>query len=149
MKYERHEKIKELIRDNDIETQDELAEALKCAGFDVTQATVSRDIKELKLFKASTDGNQRRYVIPENKDSVSNEKYVHVLREGFVSMECACNLLVIKTVSGMAMAVCAAVDALEIDEIIGTIAGDDTIMAATAGEEQAKRLLTKLSKFVV
>ncbi len=149
MKYERHEKIKELIRDNDIETQDELAEALKCAGFDVTQATVSRDIKELKLFKASTDGNQRRYVIPENKDSVSNEKYVHVLREGFVSMECACNLLVIKTVPGMAMAVCAAVDALEIDEIIGTIAGDDTIMAATAGEEQAKRLLTKLSKFVV
>ena len=149
MKYERHEKIKELIRDNDIETQDELAEALKCAGFDVTQATVSRDIKELKLFKTSTDGNQRRYVIPENKDSVSNEKYVHVLREGFVSMECACNLLVIKTVPGMAMAVCAAVDALEIDEIIGTIAGDDTIMAATAGEEQAKRLLTKLSKFVV
>jgi len=149
MKIERHEKIKELIRDNDIETQDELAEALKCAGFDVTQATVSRDIKELKLFKASTDGNQRRYVIPENKDSVSNEKYVHVLREGFVSMECACNLLVIKTVPGMAMAVCAAVDALEIDEIIGTIAGDDTIMAATAGEEQAKRLLTKLSKFVV
>ena len=149
MKYERHEKIKELIRDNDIETQDELAEALKCAGFDVTQATVSRDIKELKLFKASTDGNQRRYVIPENKDSVSNEKYVHVLREGFVSMECACNLLVIKTVPGMAMAVCAAVDALEIDEIIGTIAGDDMIMAATAGEEQAKRLLTKLSKFVV
>ena len=149
MKYERHEKIKELIRDNDIETQDELAEALKCAGFDVTQATVSRDIKELKLFKASTDGNQRRYVIPENKDNVSNEKYVHVLREGFVSMECACNLLVIKTVPGMAMAVCAAVDALEIDEIIGTIAGDDTIMAATAGEEQAKRLLTKLSKFVV
>ena len=149
MKYERHEKIKELIRDNDIETQDELAEALKCAGFDVTQATVSRDIKELKLFKASTDGNQRRYVIPENKDSVSNEKYVHVLREGFVSMECACNLLVIKTVPGMAMAVCAAVDALEIDEIIGTIAGDDTIMAATAGEEQAKRLLAKLSKFVV
>jgi len=149
MKIERHEKIKELIRDNDIETQDELAEALKCAGFDVTQATVSRDIKELKLFKASTDGNQRRYVIPENKDSVSNEKYVHVLREGFVSMECACNLLVIKTVPGMAMAVCAAVDALVIDEIIGTIAGDDTIMAATAGEEQAKRLLTKLSKFVV
>ena len=149
MKFERHEKIKELIRDNDIETQEELAEALKGAGFDVTQATVSRDIKELKLFKASTDGNQRRYVIPENKDSVSNEKYTHVLREGFVSMECACNLLVIKTVPGMAMAVCAAVDALEIDEIIGTIAGDDTIMAATAGEEQAKRLLTKLSKFVV
>ena len=149
MKANRHEKIKELIRDNNIETQEELAEALKAAGFDVTQATVSRDIKELRLFKTSTDDNQRRYVIPDNKESVTNDKYVHVLREGFVSMECACNLLVIKTVPGMAMAVCAAVDALQIDEIIGTIAGDDTIMAATAGETQAKNLLTKLSRFVM
>lgn len=149
MKANRHEKIKELIRDKTIETQEELAEALKAAGFEVTQATVSRDIKELKLFKTATDDTRRKYVIPEDNERVSNDKYVHVLREGFVSMECACNLLVIKTVPGMAMAVCAAVDALHIDEIIGTIAGDDTIMAATAGEEQAKSLLTKLSRFVM
>lgn len=149
MKASRHEKIKELIRDKTIETQEELAEALKAAGFEVTQATVSRDIKELKLFKTSTDDNQRKYVIPDGKESVSNDKYVNVLREGFVSMECACNMLVIKTVPGMAMAVCAAVDALHIDEIIGTIAGDDTIMAATAGEKQANNLLTKLSRFVM
>ena len=148
MKTERHKKIKELIKDNNIETQEELAEALKGAGFDVTQATVSRDIKELNLFKASAGGNSRKYVVPDTQDSVSNEKYVHVLREGFVSMECACNLLVIKTVPGMAMAVCAAVDALELSEVIGTIAGDDTIMAATAGAEQAGRLLKKLSGFV-
>ena len=149
MKSERHEKIKELIKDNNIETQEELAEALKRAGFDVTQATVSRDIKELKLFKTSTDGKLRRYVIPDQHESISNDKYVNVLKEGFVSMECACNILVIKTVPGMAMAVCAAVDALEISEIIGTIAGDDTIMAATAGEAQAKSLLNKIRKFVV
>lgn len=148
MKSDRHEKIKELIRDNSIETQEELAEALKASGFDVTQATVSRDIKELNLFKASTDGNTRKYVIPDAAESISNEKYVHVLREGFVSMECACNILVIKTVPGMAMAVCAAVDALGISEVIGTIAGDDTIMAATAGSEHAMRLLKKLSVFV-
>ena len=74
MKSDRHEKIKELIRDNSIETQEELAEALKASGFDVTQATVSRDIKELNLFKASTDGNTRKYVIPDAAESISNEK---------------------------------------------------------------------------
>ncbi len=149
MKSDRHEKIKELIKDNEIETQEELAEALKKAGFEVTQATVSRDIRELKLFKASTDGNMRKYVFPFSQEAVSNEKYVHVLKEGFVSMECACNILVIKTVPGMAMAVCAAVDALELPEIIGTIAGDDTIMAATAGERHAGDLLDKLKKIIM
>ena len=148
MKTKRHEKIKELIKDNNIETQEELAEALKGAGFDVTQATVSRDIKELNLFKASTGGNSRRYVVPDVREGITNEKYIHVLREGFVSMECACNLLVIKTVPGMAMAVCAAVDALNMSEIIGTIAGDDTIMVATAGEKQAISLLKKMSSFI-
>lgn len=149
MKSERHEKIKELIKDNNIETQEELADALKQAGFEVTQATVSRDIKELKLFKTSTDGKLRKYVIMDQKEGISNEKYTNVLKEGFVSMECACNILVIKTVPGMAMAVCAAVDALGLSEIIGTIAGDDTIMAATAGEEQARSLLDKIRGFVV
>ena len=149
MKTARHEKIKELINSQAIETQEELAQALKNAGFDVTQATISRDIKELKLFKTSTDGNSKKYVIYNNDNNIPDDKYVNVLREGFVSMQCACNILVVKTVPGMAMAVCAAIDALNIDEVIGTIAGDDTIMIATAGEEQAGRLLIKLQSRIV
>ena len=127
MKLERHSKIIELINQYDIETQDELADLLNKCGYNVTQATVSRDIRQLKLIKQSVDGKQK-YVVLQGNLYEMNDKYIRILKDGFVSMAMAQNILVIKTVSGMAMAVAAALDAMEWNEIVGCIAGDDTIM---------------------
>ena len=106
MKKSRHGKIIELIENYDIETQDELAEKLKEAGFQVTQATVSRDIRALKLSKVPTGNGRQKYVVLKQDDSFLGDKYIRVLKDGFVSMDMAQNILVIKTVSGMAMAKC-------------------------------------------
>lgn len=130
MKKTRHRKIVEIIEKKDVETQEELAGYLKEAGFAVTQATVSRDIRELKLSKVPTGGGKQKYVILKQDDSHMGDKYIRVLRDGFISMDMAQNILVIKTVSGMAMAVAAALDALKFSEVVGCIAGDDTIMVA-------------------
>lgn len=128
MKIKRHNRIIELIKTRDIETQEELINLLRESGFDVTQATVSRDIRELKLTKINV-GNRQKYAVVQQDPEV-NEKYVRVLREGFISMTPSGSLIVIKTVTGMAMAVATAIDALNIKEIIGCIAGDDTIFVA-------------------
>lgn len=145
MKSKRHNKIIELIRDNDIGTQEELAEALNKEGFLVTQATVSRDIRELKLTKTSVDGKRQKYVIYQSQDTALNQKYIKIIKEGLISMEVAVNLLVIKTVSGMAGAVCVALDSMNYAEIVGTIAGDDTIMVATMSQEKALSLMERLN----
>ena len=125
MKKTRHRKIVEIIEKRDVETQEELAGYLKEAGFAVTQATVSRDIRELKLSKVPTGGGKQKYVILKQDDSHMGDKYIRVLRDGFISMDMAQNILVIKTVSGMAMAVAAALDALKFSEVVGCIAGYD------------------------
>ncbi|HBE85418.1 MAG TPA: arginine repressor, partial [Lachnoclostridium sp.] len=122
MKLERHSKIVELIGKHEIETQEELADYLNQAGFAVTQATVSRDIRELKLTKVQSESGKQRYVVLQNQGSFS-DKYIRILRDGFLSMDMAQNILVIKTVSGMAMAVAAALDALHFGEMVGCIAG--------------------------
>ena len=129
MKRDRHGKIIELIGQYAIETQEELADKLNEAGFRVTQATVSRDIRELKLTKMTVGGKQRYVVVRENSHQMG-ERYIGILKEGFVSMDMAQNILVIKTVAGMAMAVGAALDALHWQEIVGCIAGDDTVFCA-------------------
>lgn len=130
MKTARHAKIIEIINKYNIETQEELADKLNEAGFQVTQATVSRDIRELKLMKISENGERQRYVVFQNKEGWKSEKYIRVLRDGFVSMDMAQNILVIKTASGMAMAVALALDELHWNEIVGCVAGDDTVMCA-------------------
>ncbi len=148
MKKSRHSKIVELIESYDIETQDELAERLRDAGFQVTQATVSRDIRELKLSKIPTgDGNQK-YVVLKQDDRYMGDKYIRVLKDGFVSMDMAQNILVMKTVSGMAMAVAAAVDTMKLKEIVGSIAGDDTIMIAVRTVEDTKTVMDKIHKML-
>ena len=144
MKKTRHRKIVEIIEKKDVETQEELAGYLKEAGFAVTQATVSRDIRELKLSKVPTGGGKQKYVILKQDDSHMGDKYIRVWKDGFVSMDMAQNILVLKTVSGMAMAVAAAHDSLRIPEIIGSIAGDDTIMCATKNNRQAKDVMDKI-----
>lgn len=148
MKIERHTKIVELINKYDIETQEELADKLNEAGFNVTQATVSRDIRELKLTKVAFDGNRQKYVVLQSQEGWMSEKYIRVLQDGFSNMSMAQNILVIKTVSGMAMAVAAALDAMQFPEVVGCIAGDDTIMCATRGEDDTLLLMERLRKIV-
>lgn len=144
MKKTRHGKIIEIIEKNDVETQEELAGKLRESGFQVTQATVSRDIRELKLSKVPTGSGSQKYVVLKQDDSHMGDKYIRVLRDGFTSMDTAQNILVIRTVSGMAMAVAAALDALKFSEIVGCIAGDDTIFAAVHSAEEATALIDKI-----
>ena len=150
MKVNRHAKIVELINKYQIETQEELAERLNQVGFHVTQATVSRDIRDLKLTKVPAENGKQKYAVLESGNTAMGEKYIRILRDGFVSMDMAQNILVIKTVSGMAMAVGAALDAMKWTELVGCIAGDDTVMCAVRSvddtillTEKSKKLLAK------
>ena len=147
MKLERHSKIIELISKYDIETQEDLADRLNEAGYNVTQATVSRDIRQLKLIKQNIKGKQKYVVMQENITDM-NEKYINILKAGFISMAMAQNILVVKTVSGMAMAVAAALDAMGWKEIVGSIAGDDTIMCAIATVDDTLIVMNRLNKLI-
>lgn len=144
MKKSRHQKIKELVEEYEIETQEELAERLKGAGYTVTQATVSRDIRELKLSKVPMGDGRQKYIVLMQSDNFLSDKYIRVLKDGFVSMDMAQNILVVKTVSGMAMAVAAAIDAMKLKEIVGSIAGDDTIMMAVRTVEDTQVVMKKI-----
>ena len=147
MKSGRQAKILELVKKYDIETQEELSELLLKEGFSVTQATVSRDIRQLHLTKVSQGGRQKYAVLNEN-DPDMTEKYTRVLKDGFVSMDMAQNILVIKTVAGMAMAVAAALDHMDCHEIVGSIAGDDTIMCAVRTVEDTVALMERLRRIL-
>lgn len=144
MKSNRHKKIIELIHKYAIETQEELAQRLNEEGFDVTQATVSRDIRQLQLSKIVNESGKQKYTRPEHTDKEMSQKYIRVLNEGLVSMDMAQNILVIKTVSGMAMAVAAALDAIHFDEVVGSIAGDDTVMCAIRSVEDTYQVMEKI-----
>ena len=148
IKKRRHEKINELVSRYEIDTQEELADRLCEAGYQVTQATVSRDIRELKLSKIPVGKGRQKYVAFTQEESHLGDKYIRVLREGYVSMDLAQNLLVMKTVSGMAMAVAAAVDALKIEEVVGCIAGDKTIMMAMRNEATAAAVMDKIERML-
>ena len=148
MKKSRHQKIKELVELYEIETQEELAEKLRMDGYEVTQATVSRDIRELKLTKVPMGDGRQKYTILINSDHYLSDKYIRVLKDGFVSMDMAQNILVVKTVSGMAMAVAAAIDAMRFKEIVGSIAGDDTIMMAVRTVEDTEIVMDKIQNFL-
>ena len=148
MKAKRQRKIIDLINEFNIETQEELASKLVESGFSVTQATVSRDIRELNLIKTSNEQGGQKYTVKSSPDIVDDSKYMRVLNDGVLFMQCAENMLVIKTVSGMAMAVGAAIDAINIEQIVGCIAGDDTIMCAAKTADMALGAAEKLRSFV-
>lgn len=148
MKDNRHVKIIELIQKHEIETQEELAELLNQAGFKVTQATISRDIRMLRLTKVAGDNGRQKYIQQKSDENNMNEKYMRVLKDGYVSMDMAQNILVIKTVSGMAMAVAAAIDAMKWHEVVGCIAGDDTIMCAIRSVEETVAVMEKVRRIV-
>lgn len=148
MKIKRQTKIIELITKNDVETQEELADLLNEAGYNVTQATISRDIRELKLTKVSSEKGKQKYIVLQKQEAGLSEKFVRVLRDGFVSMDRAQNIMVIKTVSGMAMAVAAALDALHINGIVGCIAGDDTIMCVIRAGNLVPEVMERFKRIV-
>ena len=148
MKTKRQRKIIELITNYDIETQEELAAKLVENGFNVTQATISRDIRELNLTKIATKGGKQKYAVQSSSDIVSNSKYMRVLNDGIITMDTAGNILVVKTVSGMAMAVAAALDEMQIKEILGCIAGDDTIMCVVKHAEETDRVKEHIESFI-
>ena len=148
MKRNRQEAILRVISQYEVETQQELAQRLKEEGFEVTQATVSRDIRDMKLSKMPTGEGHQKYVRFHNDEKHLSGTYVNVLKEGFVSIDMAQNILVVKTVSGMAMAVAAAIDAMKYPEIVGTIAGDDTIMMAVRTVEDTKSLMNQILQLV-
>ena len=148
MKIGRQAKIVDIINRYEIETQEELAERLNQEGFRVTQATVSRDIRELKLTKIAINGGRQKYAVMQANGTGLNEKYLRVLKDGFASMDMAQNILVVKTVSGMAMAVAAALDAMHWPEIAGCIAGDDTIMCAIRSVDDTLLVMDKIRKIV-
>lgn len=148
MKNYRHQKIMDIIRENEVETQEELASLLAEAGFSVTQATVSRDIKQLNLKKSSSINGKQCYCVNSGKEPVQGDRLVQILKAGFVSMEQAQNLIVIKTVSGMAMAVAAAIDAISLPKMAGSIAGDDTIMCAIKTTEDVPEVMEELNRLI-
>ena len=148
MKTKRQKKMLELIKKHDIETQEELSDYLQKEGYQVTQATVSRDIRELKLTKVAMSNGRQKYAALTEANEDLSEKYTRVFRDAFVSMDMAQNILVIKTVSGMAMAVAAAIDAMHLHEIVGCIAGDDTIMCAVRSVDDTIAVMSRLRKLV-
>ena len=148
MKNARHDKILELISNEHIETQEELAERLKAFGFPVTQATVSRDIRQLCLKKVPCGNGRQKYAVMPRGDGATGDRYRRVLMDAFVSLDVSVNIAVIKTVSGMAMAAAAALDSLGWEEILGCIAGDDTIMCVLRSPDEASVLRKRLAEIV-
>lgn len=148
MKRNRHDKIIEIIAKNVVETQEQLACLLKEAGYDVTQATVSRDIRQMKLTKQVTEDGRQKYVYTTADSDVMQDKYVSVLKAGYLSMDTAQNFIVVRTVSGMAMALATAIDALDFPQILGCIAGDDTIMVALKTNEDANTVMNEMQKMI-
>ena len=142
MKKGRHEVIIDLIRNNEIENQSELAYKLSELGFEVTQATVSRDIQKLNLVKVKSNG-KFKYAVVDNVNNFS-EKYVRIIGDTIKSMDVAKNLLIVKTQAGMAMATAAALDGLNLEEIVGSLAGDDAIFVATKSDDKAMLLMNKI-----
>lgn len=147
MKSKRHLKILELVRKHDVETQDALSELLYEEGYEVTQATISRDIKQLRLTKSATPDGRYVYAVADIDDyENSTGKALGILRDTIKHLDSAQNLIVMKTYPGMAQAAAAALDSLNYKEIVGSIAGDDTVMLILRDSRSANDFLEKLMK---
>ena len=148
MKTTRHNKILELINKYPITTQEELIEYLRADGYDVTQSTVSRDIKQLRLTKVLLADGKYRYQASPTSEKGAKNNFEAIFSSSVVSTERAMNIVVIKTFSGMAQAACAALDMMSFDEIIGTLAGEDTIIVVCKDEENAALCLENFYRFI-
>ncbi len=145
MKSARHNLILEIIESKDIETQEELAEELKNRGVRVTQATVSRDIKELRLLKVLSERGGYKYATVERAEKGMNDRFARILAESIVNMEYVNNLIVVNTLSASANAAGEAIDSMKWSEVMGTIAGDNTLLIIARSDEAAEALVAKLN----
>ena len=146
MKSRRHNAILKIINSNEVGTQEDLMMLLNQAGFNVTQATISRDIRELKLTKiAAENGGQKYSVMHQNTKDIS-DKDIRIFHDALISVDTAQNILVLKTVAGMAMAVAAALDSMHFEGVVGCIAGDDTIFCAVRTVEETFKVADKIRK---
>ncbi|MDD2227444.1 MAG: arginine repressor [Clostridia bacterium] len=143
----RQSKILELISTKEIETQDELVSELRNLDFDITQATISRDIKELRLIKIlSAETGKYKYAVVENENQAVSNKYILVFKEAVISIKSARNLCVLKTIKGMASAVCGIIDKLNLENVLGSVCGDDTVMIILPSDSNAENTTTTLNR---
>lgn len=148
MKTRRHARILDLISEYPIETQDELLTRLKAEGYKATQATISRDIKDLRLVKTLGSDGKYRYVSASKNSTDIRSNFSALFSTSVNSIDFAQNMVIIKTLSGMAQAVCAALDSVNYKSVLGTIAGDDTIFVVCRTNELAVNLTDELKKLI-
>ena len=148
MKFQRQAKILELIEHNEIETQEELSMRLRDLGYDTTQATVSRDIKELRLIKVLTPEGRYRYATVEKAEADMQERFIQMFANCVLSVATAGNLVVIKTISGSASAAAEAIDSMKFPEVVGSIAGDNTIFIAVHEARAVPEVVRKFQKMM-
>lgn len=148
MKTRRHAKILEIINNNQVETQEELQQFLRQAGYTVTQATVSRDIKELRLVKTPGTGGGYRYTIAKGQTEHISSKFHSIFAGSVVNVQYAQNIVVVHCLPGMAQAACAAMDSLHWTQVIGTLAGDDTFICVATSEREAEDLVLELKRML-
>ena len=148
MKSVRHDLILDIIDKKDIETQEELAAELKARGVKVTQATVSRDIKELRLLKVLSENGGYKYATAERAEKGMSERFIRILTESVMSIESAVNLIVIKTISASAQAAAEAIDSLKWPELLGTIAGDNTILVIARSEDAVESVVSRFHALI-
>lgn len=145
----RQSKILELISVKEIETQDELARELKNANFDITQATISRDIKELGLTKILTNSGKYKYAIVGSDEQLISNKFVNIFREAVISVKSVLNIVVVKTLKGFGSSVCSFVDKLNLNELVGAVSGDDTVMLIFPSASYATESVTTISNMLI
>ena len=148
MKRLRQEKMLELISKYEIDTQDELIERLRESGFEVTQATISRDIRELNISKMTTGKGTYRYVLPKQSAPTSNMKFSSALIDALISVDYACNIIVLKTHAGLANALAVGLDSMHLENVLGCVAGDDTIMLVARSEEAAYKIAERFRNMI-
>ena len=148
MRYSRQNKILELITNNDIETQDKLVAMLKSEGFDVTQATISRDIKELQLIKTLSSSGKYKYAVSTNKDTPISDRFVKIFRQTVTSVDSSGNIIIVKTLSGCANAAGEAIDTSNMPHIKGSLAGDNTLLLIADDPENVPAIIDEFNKML-
>ena len=148
MRYTRQSRIIELISTHEVDTQEKLAELLKNSGFDVTQATVSRDIKELQLVKTPIASGQYKYTLPEQTSKQTTDRYAKIFKDTIQTVARSGNIVVVKTLAGCANAACEAIDTLEFPHIIGTLAGENTVFIVCDDPRKAPALVARFEEML-
>ena len=148
MRYSRQNKILEIISDTEVETQDQLQELLKEAGYEVTQATISRDIKELQLVKAMSASGRYRYISGIAAGQPISERFINIFRETIISYNSANNLIIVKTLSGCGSAAGEAIDCMDLEHVVGSVCGDNTLLIVVDSEENVREILEVFDKMI-